>query len=425
MFIDEIIIQVKAGKGGDGCVSFRRERFIPKGGPDGGNGGRGGSVYLQADLQIKTLNEYFRNPHFKAENGENGSGQKKTGRNGNNLYLKIPVGTIVQDMKDHRILADLSQDGEEICVACGGSGGKGNYSFKRSAFQSPKFAQRGEMGEEKTIKLDLKLIADAALVGCPNAGKSTFLARVSQAKPKIADYPFTTIDPYLGVVTTDGENQFVLADIPGLIEGASQGAGLGTRFLKHIERTKVIIHLIDGARVEGKNILKDYYAIKSELAQFSSSLKNKEELIAINKFDLLEVQQHMAEIRESFAKEGKSIFFISALTGEGVRDLIYQIFRTLKLAEKKEEYLAVPVHNKLTHYAYRQAFTIQKKAGQFVIDGKEINKLAYQYDLDNPQALRYFQEKLKRWGVEKALKKMGAQEGDMVRIGEKEFYFFP
>ncbi|HPK86567.1 MAG TPA: Obg family GTPase CgtA, partial [Atribacterota bacterium] len=219
--------------------------------------------------------------------------------------------------------------------------------------------------------------------------------------------------------------QFVLADIPGLIEGASQGAGLGTRFLKHIERTKVIIHLIDGARVEGKNILKDYYAIKSELAQFSSSLKNKEELIAINKFDLLEVQQHMAEIRESFAKEGKSIFFISALTGEGVRDLIYQIFRTLKLAEKKEEYLAVPAHNKLTHYAYRQAFTIKKEGGQFVIDGKEINKLAYQYDLDNPQALRYFQEKLKRWGVEKALKKMGAQEGDMVRIGEKEFYFFP
>ena len=291
MFIDEIIIHVKAGKGGDGCVSFRRERFIPKGGPDGGDGGRGGSVYIKADLQLKTLNEYYRNPHRKAQNGENGSSGKKNGKNGSDLYLYVPVGTVVEDNRAGHIMADLSRDREKVCVACGGLGGRGNYRFKSSTFQSPKFAQKGEKGEQRTIKLDLKLIADVALVGFPNAGKSTFLARVSRAKPKIADYPFTTVNPHLGIVTVDREHKFVLADIPGLIEGAAQGAGLGIKFLKHIERTKAIVHLIDGSRSSAKKIIKDYHAIRNELVQFSSSLSNKEEIIAISKYDLPEVQE--------------------------------------------------------------------------------------------------------------------------------------
>lgn len=425
MFIDEIIIHVKAGKGGDGCVSFRRERFIPKGGPDGGDGGRGGSVYIKADLQLKTLNEYYRNPHRKAQNGENGSSGKKNGKNGSDLYLYVPVGTVVEDNRARHIMADLSRDREKVCVACGGLGGRGNYRFKSSTFQSPKFAQKGEKGEQRTIKLDLKLIADVALVGFPNAGKSTFLARVSRAKPKIADYPFTTVNPHLGIVTVDREHKFVLADIPGLIEGAAQGAGLGIKFLKHIERTKAIVHLIDGSRSSAKKIIKDYHIIRNELVQFSSSLSSKEEIIVISKYDLPEVQEKVEEIRKSFSKEGKSVFFISALTGEGISGLISRIFETIKLIGNKEDSLLPLAQEKMVHYDFRHTFTIKKVDNQFVIEGREMNKLAYQYDLNNPQALAYFQEKLKGWGVEKALKKKGAQEGDIVRIGEKEFYFFP
>lgn len=425
MFVDEIIIYVKAGKGGDGCVSFRRERFIPKGGPDGGDGGKGGNIYIKADLQLKTLNEFYRNPRHRAENGENGSSGRKSGKNGSDLYLYVPVGTIVEDRKDHHILADLSHDGEEICVARGGSGGKGNYRFKSSTFQSPKFAQRGELGEEKTVKLNLKLIADVALVGCPNAGKSSLLAKVSRAKPKIADYPFTTLVPYLGIVTVGEEHTFVLADIPGLIEGAAQGAGLGIKFLKHIERTKVVVHLIDGFKASVQDILRDYQTIKNELMQFSAALSKKEELIVINKCDLPEVQEKKAKIRESFSKKGKNIFFISALTGEGISELIFQIFETIILTEKKEELLPLSSPEKISCHDYQHTFSIKKEGEQFIIEGKEINNLVYQYDLDNPQALEYFQRKLKVWGVEKALKKKGAQEGDIVIIGEKEFYFFP
>ena len=425
MFIDEIIIYIKAGKGGDGCVSFRRERFVPKGGPDGGDGGKGGDVYIKADLQLKTLNEFYRKPRHRAENGKSGSSSRKSGKNGSDLYLYVPVGTIVEDWKEHHILADLSHDGEEACVARGGSGGKGNYRFKSSTLQSPKFAQRGELGEERTVKLNLKLIADVALVGCPNAGKSTLLAKVSRAKPKIADYPFTTLIPHLGIVTVGEEHTFVLADIPGLIEGAAQGAGLGIKFLKHIERTKVIVHLIDGFKASIQDIIRDYQTIKNELKQFSPSLSKKEELIVINKCDLPEVQENKAEIKKYFSKKDKNIFFISALTGVGISELIFQIFETIRLTEKGEALLPKPSQEKVSHYGYHHSFSIRKDGEQFVIEGKEINKLVYQYDLDNPQALKYLQGKLQAWGVEKALKKKGAREGDMVRIGEKEFYFSP
>ncbi|MDD3655392.1 MAG: GTPase ObgE [Atribacterota bacterium] len=424
MFIDEIIINVKAGKGGDGCVSFRRERFIPRGGPDGGDGGRGGNVFIQVDSQIKTLIEYKRNPHHKAENGEGGSGRKKNGKKGKDLILRVPVGTVVENMKDHNIIADLSEPGERVCVAYGGSGGKGNYRFRNSIIQSPRFAQKGEFGEEKTVKLNLKLIADAALIGFPNVGKSTLLSRVSAAKPKIADYPFTTIEPYLGIVYVDSYNQFILADIPGLIEGAHQGAGLGIRFLKHIERTKVLVHMIDGSKISEKNIMEDYTTVKNELKQFSQSLKNKKELIVINKCDLPEVEKRIEEIRNIFSKKSKNIFFISAVTGKGVQELIYQIFKNINLVEKKELTPVFHPQNKIAHYRYKPAFIIRREGKQFVIEGEKISKLVYQYDLANPQALKYLQEKLKGLGIEKVLKQKGARDGDIVRIGEKEFYFF-
>lgn len=426
MFIDEVVIFVKAGKGGDGCVSFRRERFVPKGGPDGGDGGRGGNVYIQADSQIKTLIEYYRNPHRKAENGGNGSGSKKNGKNGSDLWLKVPVGTIVEEMKDGNIFADLFQPEKKICVVCGGLGGKGNYRFKSSIRRSPRFAQRGEPGEERVIKLNLKLIADAALIGFPNAGKSTLLSKMTAAKPKIADYPFTTLEPHLGVVYVDDENQFILSDIPGLIEGASSGAGLGIRFLKHIERTKVIVHIIDGLEIsiDNDNIMGNYQILRNELNQFSSSLEKKEEIIVVNKCDLPEVQKKMEKIKKAFLKEGKDIYFVSAITQKGLPELIFQIFKTIKLVEKKEVPVPLPSEHKIVHYEYKPPFVIKKEGEEFRIEGEKIEKLVCQYDLENPQALKYFQEKIKALGVEKALVKQGIQEGDIVKIGKKEFYFY-
>ncbi len=424
MFIDEVIITVQAGKGGDGCISFRREKFIPRGGPDGGDGGKGGSVYIQADSQIKTLIEFYRNPHRKAKNGERGMSQKRNGKNGSDLILKVPVGTVVEDVKNNNILADLSQSGEEVCIAYGGSGGKGNYRFRSSVLQSPRFAQKGEPGEERTVKLNLKLIADAALIGLPNVGKSTLLSKVSAAKPKIADYPFTTLEPNLGMVYIDEENHYILADIPGLIEGAYQGAGLGIRFLKHIERTKIIIHIIDGSRLSLENIMKDYNTIKNELNHFSLSLQNKKEIIVINKCDLPEVKKDVTKISEAFSKEGKEVLFISAITGEGVSELIYHVFKIISSVDKEEVPSPIFSRNKVIHYEYKPRFIIKKEKGLFIIESEIINKLVNQYDFDNPQALKYFQEKLKSLGIEKALKKNGAQEGDKVKIGTREFYFY-
>lgn len=424
MFVDEVIITVQAGKGGDGCISFRREKFIPKGGPDGGDGGRGGSVYIQADSQIRTLIEFYRNPYHKAKNGERGNSQKRNGKNGSDLILKVPIGTMVEDVKNNIILADLTYLGEKICVAYGGSGGKGNYRFRNSVLQAPRFAQKGEPGEERTVKLNLKLIADAALIGLPNVGKSTLLSRMSGAKPKIADYPFTTLEPNLGVVYVDEEKQYILADIPGLIEGAFRGAGLGTRFLKHIERTKIIVHIIDGSRMYSEDIMKDYITIKNELNQFSLSLKNKKEIIVVNKCDLPEVKKNISRIRNIFSREGKKIFLISAMTGEGVKELVSYIFDTINSIKKEEKPSYLTSQRGVYHYEYKPKYVIKKEENKFVIESVYINKLVNQYDLDNPQALKYFQEKIKSLGLEKALRKKGAKEGDMVRIGSKEFYFY-
>ncbi len=428
MFIDEVNVYIKAGNGGNGCVSFRRERFIPRGGPDGGDGGRGGNVYFQAYTQKRSLIDYYRNPHRKAENGKSGSGSKKNGKNGMDLCLKVPVGTIIEDVGINKILADLDEPGKKICVAHGGLGGKGNFRFRSSIQQAPRFAQKGEQGEEKSIKLNLKLIADVALVGLPNVGKSTILSKISAAKPKIADYPFTTLEPLLGIVKVDDENQFVIADIPGLIEGAWQGVGLGIRFLKHIERTKIIAHIIDGSNTSITNIYKNYNIIRNELKQFSPSLYDKPELIVINKCDLPDVYQKVEKIKEFFSREGRKVFFISAITGEGLKELIFQIFKTIELTEKNERSVpaqSMPLQGDKVHYEYKPSFTIKKKGEQFIIEGEKVEKLAYQYDLDNTQALKYFQNKLRGLKIEKALRKKGAKEGDIVRIGEKEFYFFP
>jgi len=323
-FIDEAKIWIKAGDGGDGCVAFRREKFVPKGGPSGGNGGKGGDVIFRAKKDIRTLIDFHYRQHFKAEDGRNGEGNNREGRSGKDLIIPVPVGTVISEIKDgnESFLADLAEDGAEYVVAKGGKGGKGNASFKSSTNQSPRKATKGKKGEEKYLKLELKLLADVGIIGYPNSGKSTLISRVSSARPKIADYPFTTLAPNLGVVDLGDLRCFVIADIPGLIEGASEGKGLGHKFLRHIERTKVLIHLVD---LSVPDALKRYYNIREELAKYSEKLYKKPEIIAGNKIDL-EISKKTVEI---FRERFKDVYFISALTGEGVRQLMEAVWRVI------------------------------------------------------------------------------------------------
>ena len=324
-FVDEVKIWVKAGDGGPGCVAFRREKFVPKGGPSGGDGGTGGSIYFKASRNVKSLREYYYHRHFKAESGKPGEGNNRTGANGNDLVLLVPPGTVIKEIREGEkevILADLDTEGMQVLVAKGGSGGRGNASFKTSTNQAPRIATPGQKGEEKFIKLELKLIAEVGIIGCPNAGKSTLLSKISQARPKIADYPFTTLNPKLGVVDLGDNRQFVAADIPGLIEGASSGAGLGIKFLKHIERTKVLLHLLD---LSLPDVAKRYYNIRDELGRYDEKLLEKPEIVVGTKLDLPESKKHIREL----TKITEKYFLISCVTGEGIKPLLEEIWKIL------------------------------------------------------------------------------------------------
>ncbi len=337
-FIDQVKIFVKAGKGGDGCISFRREKFVPKGGPDGGDGGDGGDVILVADPQIHTLYDFYHQTHFKAENGQPGMGKKMKGRDGEDLILKVPVGTIVKDAETGEILGDLVKPGQKLVVARGGKGGKGNARFATPTRQAPRIATPGKPGEERWLILELKLIADVGLVGFPNAGKSTLLSRISAAKPKIADYPFTTLTPNLGVVRLFEGETFVVADIPGLIEGAHKGVGLGHDFLRHIERTRVLLYVIDISHE--KEAVKEFFTLKKELELFKKELLEKPYLIALNKIDLMPQPEKRREVINYFPEEEQTrIRLISAVTGEGIPDLIYELWRLIQKEKEKEEFL--------------------------------------------------------------------------------------
>ncbi len=333
-FVDQAKIYVKAGNGGPGCISFRREKYVPKGGPDGGDGGKGGDVILVADPQVHTLYDFYSQVHFYAENGKPGMGKKMKGKDGEDLILKVPVGTIIKDAKTGKILGDLIRPGQSLIVAHGGKGGRGNAHFATPTRQVPKIAEPGAPGEEKWIILELKLIADVGLVGLPNAGKSTLLSRISAAKPKIADYPFTTLQPNLGVVKLFDGNTFVVADIPGLIEGAHKGIGLGHDFLKHIERTRILLYILDISR--GKEIIKDYEVLKNELKLFNPHLLEKEYFVALNKIDLVPDLEKLEDVIEYFQKKEIKLYLISAITGQGVLDLIYALWNTLKNIKEKE-----------------------------------------------------------------------------------------
>ena len=423
--MDTARIQVKAGNGGNGCISFRREKFVPRGGPDGGDGGKGGNVILIATLGMSTLIDLHHNPRQVAENGGHGIGKKRDGADGVDCVVKVPAGTIVRDYDTTETLADLTEPDESVVVARGGIGGKGNARFKSSTFQAPRVAEKGEPGEAREISLEIKLIADVGLVGYPNAGKSTLLARTSAATPKIAAYPFTTLRPNLGVVRINREQNFVLADIPGLIEGAHKGAGLGHQFLRHIERTKMLIHVIDLSATDGRDPIKDYEQLNLELGHYNELLTKLPQIIAVNKIDMPEAKANLKQIQEYFGN--RKIFAISAITGDGVNPLMQQAYRSLQYLEtraRKEAETTITLEQELPPEPSARFELIETEEG-FLVTGAEPRRAVLMTDMENEQALILLYRKLKNMGVINALARAGAVEGDTVQIDEFEFTYSP
>ena len=423
--MDTARIQVKAGNGGNGCISFRREKFVPRGGPDGGDGGNGGNVMLIATLGMSTLIDLHHNPRQVAENGGHGIGKKRDGADGVDCVVKVPAGTIVRDIETAELLADLTAPDESVVVARGGIGGKGNSRFKSSTFQAPRVAEKGEPGEEREISLEVKLIADVGLVGYPNAGKSTLLARTSAATPKIAAYPFTTLRPNLGVVRINREQNFVLADIPGLIEGAHQGAGLGHQFLRHIERTKMLIHVIDLSATDGRDPIQDYEQLNIELGHYNDLLTKLPQIIAVNKIDMPEAKANLTRVQEYFGN--RKIFPISAITGDGVNRLMQQAYRSLQHLEaraRKEAETTIRLESELPPEPAARFELVETEEG-FAVTGAEPRRAVLMTDMENEQALILLYRKLKNMGVMNALARAGAVEGDTVQIDEFEFTYSP
>jgi len=422
MFVDEVVIHVKAGKGGDGIVHFRREKYVPRGGPDGGDGGRGGDVILEVDPHLNTLMDYRHQKSFRAEDGKRGGGNNQTGASGDDLILRVPPGTMVYDEESGELLADLTDDHENTVICRGGRGGRGNARFKNSRNKTPRIAEKGEPPEEKSIRLELKLIADVGIVGVPNAGKSTLLSVVSNAKPKIAAYPFTTLAPNLGVVELDPDNRLVLADIPGLIEGAHQGEGLGHEFLKHVQRTRVLIHLLDGTSPEP---ILDFAQINSELALFDPDLADKPQIVVLNKMDLPEVQEKWPEVREELLDRGyEDVFAISAVANRDIRPVLYRAAELLEEQDQVREQEQVPVEGEEMPVYRMEAdprdYRILRSDRGWRIQGEAVERAAAMTYWEYYQSVRRFQHILEAMGIDEALRKAGVQPGDTVFIGDHE-----
>ena len=415
MFTDYAKITIKSGNGGDGAVTFRREKYVAAGGPDGGDGGRGGSIYFRVDPNANTLIDFRYTKKFKAQSGENGSGGHKYGKSGEDLYIDVPIGTIIKDAETGKIVADLSQEGQEELVLKGGRGGKGNSHFATATRQVPRFAQAGEDGEEKEVILELKLLADVGLLGFPNVGKSTFLSVVTDAKPKIANYHFTTIEPNLGVVKLQSGDSFVIADIPGIIEGASEGVGLGIQFLRHVERTRLLLHVIDVSGIEGREPVQDFYTINEELKSYSDKLSTRKQIIVANKIDVMQDDTGLKELEELSKKEGLELFKISGVTGQGVPELLNRVSEVLKILPK-EEIVEAEERVVYTLEDDKDDFTVSKEGDTFVIEGKAITRLMGRINIDDNESMYYFQKNLKSLGIEDELKRQGIKEGDYVKI---------
>lgn len=420
MFIDKAKIYVKAGDGGNGVVAFHREKYVAFGGPNGGDGGRGGDIIFEVDEGLRTLMDFRYGKHFKAERGQHGMGSGMHGRGAEDLTLRVPPGTIVRNAETNEIIADLRTHGQRQVIAKGGRGGRGNARFKTPQNNAPKYAENGEPGQEFWLFLELKLLADVGLLGFPNAGKSTFISRVSAAKPKIADYPFTTIHPNLGMVRVGEGESFLMADIPGIIEGAHTGIGLGHEFLRHVERNKLLLHLLDTSGQEGRDPLSDFDIINRELELYSEKLAKKPQLVVPNKMDLPEAQANLAALEAELTKRGYEVFPISGITGEGIQPLLYRIIELLKeLPEEPEEVLVQPeIPTDLTD------FTVEKvEEGVYEVRGKRLERLIAMTNLDNDDAVERLQKIFSDIGLEKALKDSGVQEGDLVRIRDMEFNY--
>lgn len=420
MFVDEAQIEVHAGAGGDGAVSFRRERFVPRGGPDGGDGGRGGSVVGVADRHLRTLVDFTYRCVYRAFSGGRGGPNRRRGKHAPDLEIKLPVGTVIRDTEDHRVIADLVAPGQRVVLARGGRGGRGNAAFARAARQAPTFAEKGEPGESRRLLLELRLLADVGLIGLPNVGKSSLLARASAARPKIADYPFTTLAPNLGVVRVDEETSFVIADLPGLIEGAHRGAGRGHAFLRHAERTRLLIHMLDLGAPE-RDPREDFLALNRELALYDPALATRPQLVALNKMDLRPPPERVAEVESFVAARGYESLRVSAATGEGVTALMR---RTAQRLSELPEPEAVRLTPQAPGPEPRRALQVMALGeGAFEVSGDEVERVVVMTDLGNPEALRHLHRRLERMGVIRRLRGLGARAGDRVRIGEIELDF--
>ena len=423
MFVDYTKIFIKSGDGGNGAVSFRREKYVAAGGPDGGDGGKGGSIYFEVDPDSNTLIDFRYNRKFKARNGENGSGAHKYGKSGEDLIIKVPKGTIVKDAETGKVIADLSKDGQRELILSGGRGGKGNSHFATSTRQAPRFAQDGEKGIEKEVILELKLLADVGLIGFPNVGKSTLLSRVTAATPKIANYHFTTIHPNLGVVKTEYGDSFVLADIPGVIEGASEGVGLGIQFLRHIERTRLLLHVIDCSGSEGRNPVNDFCVINKELKNYSEKLSTRKQIIVANKVDILQDETLYKELEKMAKDKGIEIFKISAVTGEGVRELFNHVSEVLKTLPK-EELIDFEDRVVYTLEDEKNKFDVEIIDGEFIVTGPAIEKLMGRINIGDNESMAYFERNLNELGINDKLRELGIKEGDTVKFLDWEFEWF-
>ena len=409
MFTDYVKILVKSGDGGNGAVSFRREKYVAAGGPDGGDGGKGGDVYFYVDDDMNTLIDFRFKKKFIAENGKNGEGNHRYGKSADDLYIGVPIGTIIREADTNEILADLSEKGQKELIFPGGRGGKGNSHFATSTRQAPRFSQGGEKGIEKELILELKLIADVGLLGFPNVGKSTFLSRTTSATPKIANYHFTTLEPNLGVVKSEYGDSFVIADIPGIIEGASQGVGL-------------LLHVIDVSGVEGRNPVQDFNIINEELKQYSEKLANRKQIIVANKIDSMQDEKLYKELEKMAKEKNIEIFKISAVTGEGLKELLTRVTEVLKTLPKEE--IVEIKQRKVYTLEEKQEFTIEKEDGIFVVDGPGVQRIMRRVNLEDNESMHYFQKCLDELGVNQALKEAGVQEGDTVRVVDWELEWY-
>lgn len=429
MFADRAKIIIRSGKGGDGHVSFRRELYVPAGGPDGGDGGRGGDVIFEVDEGLNTLNEFRHRRKYAARDGEEGGKRRCHGRDGEDIVLRVPEGTVVYEAESRKVIADMSGENRRQVILTGGRGGKGNMHYATATMQAPKYAQPGQPAKELEVRLELKVIADVGLVGYPNVGKSTFLSRVTNARPKIANYHFTTLTPNLGVVDLEGADGFVIADIPGLIEGASEGVGLGHQFLRHIERTRVLIHIVDAASTEGRDPVDDIYKINGELAAYNVDLKERPQVIAANKTDVIydDGQENPVDrLKAEFEPRGIRVFPISAVTGKGVKELLYYVKSLLDSMEKKSITFEQEFFPEDVLIQENLPYTVERieDGHVFVVEGPKIERMLGYTNLESEKGFAFFQRFLKDAGILEDLEKAGIQEGDTVRMYGFDFDYY-